>query len=214
LIKLCRDGFFLAQDFYHYNPARLPTPAEWVTVRRLRVKDAVNAVWWLVKDPFVDADNRKVLRPYSDSMLDLIQNGYSARLRPSGHDISTKFGRDNGGSIPPNLLELSNTESNSHYLAQCRKHDLAPHPARFPRGLPEFFIKFLTKPGDMVLDPFAGSNVTGEAAELNDRRWIGIEINDDYVRASRFRFENEAVGLPLFETAALRSGEPPTVIAH
>ncbi|MBX7136247.1 MAG: restriction endonuclease [Fimbriimonadaceae bacterium] len=217
LIKLCRDGFFLAQDFYHYNPARLPTPAEWVTIRRLRVKDAVNAVWWLVKDPFVDADNRKVLRPYSDSMLDLIQNGYSARLRPSGHDISTKFGRDNGGSIPPNLLELSNTESNSHYLAQCRKHNLASHPARFPRGLPEFFIKFLTKPGDVVLDPFAGSNVTGEAAEVNDRRWIGIEINDQYVRASHFRFDKEAVGLPLFEaTTSPGSGEPPSdpLVAH
>jgi DNA modification methylase len=188
LLRLCRSGFHLAQEFYHYNPARLPTPAEWVTIRRLRVKDAVNTVWWLVKNPFAPADNRRVLRPYSDSMRDLLKNGYDARLRPSGHDISTKFQKDNGGSIPPNLLTLSNTESNSFYLSECRREGIAPHPARFPRGLPEFFIKFLTQEGDVVLDPFAGSNVTGEAAEVTGRRWIGIELNKEYVRGSRFRF--------------------------
>jgi hypothetical protein len=43
LVRLCKElSFNLAQEFYHYNPARLPTPAEWVTVRRVRVKDAVN----------------------------------------------------------------------------------------------------------------------------------------------------------------------------
>src|SRR5687767_3084036 len=42
-------GFHLAQEFYWYNPAKLPMPAEWVTVRRIRVKDAVEHVWWLGK---------------------------------------------------------------------------------------------------------------------------------------------------------------------
>jgi site-specific DNA-methyltransferase (cytosine-N4-specific) len=207
LLQICRGGFYLAQDFYHYNPARLPTPAEWVTVRRLRVKDAVNTVWWMVRDPFTPVDNRRILRPYSDSMKDLLKNGYNARLRPSGHDISTKFQKDNGGAIPPNLLSLANTESNSHYLAECRRHKLPSHPARFPRGLPEFFIKFLTKPGDKVLDPFAGSNVTGEAAEISGRKWLAIEINEDYVKGSSFRFEK---GQPASEPAGRvdATGEP------
>ncbi len=69
LLRLCRSGFYLAQEFYHYNPSRLPTPAEWVTIRRLRVKDAVNTVWWLVRDPFTHVNNRRVLRPYSDRAL-------------------------------------------------------------------------------------------------------------------------------------------------
>jgi DNA modification methylase len=189
LLKLCDSGFYLAQEFYHYNPARLPTPAEWVTIRRLRVKDAMNNVWWFVKEPFVDSDNRRVLREYSESMKDLLRNGYKAKLRPSGHQISEQFKVDRGGSIPPNLLQFANTESNSHYLRQCKRTGVKPHPARFPIGLPDFFIRFLTGPGDMVLDPFAGSNVTGEAAEVLKRHWIGVEISEEYARGSKFRFE-------------------------
>jgi site-specific DNA-methyltransferase (cytosine-N4-specific) len=189
LIKLCKEvGFFLAQEFYHYNPARLPTPAEWVTIRRVRVKDAVNTVWWLSKTPHPKANNRKVLKPYSQSMEKLLKNGYKAKIRPSGHDISDKFQKDNQGAIPPNLIELANTESNSAYLRRCKAAGIKPHPARFPQGFAEFFIKFLTDEDDLVLDPFAGSNTTGFVAETLQRRWISLEINEDYVLGSRYRF--------------------------
>src|SRR6266478_6594725 len=214
LLKICESGFYLAQEFYHYNPARLPTPAEWVTVRRLRVKDAVNNVWWLVQDPFADADNRRVLREYSDSMKALIKNGYKAQLRPSGHDISKKFQVDRGGSIPPNVLEFSNTESNSYYLTECRRRGLKPHPARFPIALPDFFIRFLTKPGELILDPFAGSNVAGEAAERLGRKRIGIEINEEYVKASALRFEKpaERTEKPATRRAVLRAANAEQVL--
>jgi len=190
LLKLCENGFYLAQEFYHYNPARLPTPAEWVTIRRIRVKDAVNNVWWLVLDPFADADNRRILKPYSESMLHLLKNGYKPMLRPSGHGISDKFNKDNGGAIPPNLIEIANTESNSIYLKECKNAKLKPHPARFPNELPNFFIKYLTNEGELVIDPFAGSNVTGEESEKLNRKWIGIELNSEYILGSKFRFNN------------------------
>ncbi|MDJ0733134.1 MAG: site-specific DNA-methyltransferase [Nostocaceae cyanobacterium] len=189
LVRLCKEiGFFLAQEFYHYNPARLPTPAEWVTIRRIRVKDSVNVVWWLSKTPQPKADNRKVLKPYSQSMKQLLKNGYKAKLRPSGHDISDKFQKDNKGAIPPNLLEIANTESNSAYMRRCKTAGIKPHPARFPQGFAEFFIKFLTDEGDLVFDPFAGSNTTGFVAESLQRRWISFEINEDYVTGSLYRF--------------------------
>jgi site-specific DNA-methyltransferase (cytosine-N4-specific) len=192
LVKLCESGFYLAQEFYHYNPARLPTPAEWVTIRRLRVKDAVNNVFWFTLDPFAYADNRGVLTRYSKSMMTLLRKGYKSAMRPSGHNISDKFQRDNGGAIPPNLITLGNTDSQGHYLRRCKETGIKPHPARFPQGLPDFFIKFLTKPGDLVLDIFAGSNVTGRSAEDLGRHWIGIELDAEYVEASRFRFETPA----------------------
>lgn len=203
LLRLCKEeGFHLAQEFFHYNPSRLPAPAEWVNVRRCRVKDSVNTVWWLSKTPWPKADNKQVLKEYSASMKGLLKNGYKAKLRPSGHDISTKFSRDNGGAVPSNVLGLdgdvgnflvaANTESNSAYLRKCRDGDCKPHPARFPAFFAEFFIKFLTDPDDFVLDIFAGSNTTGYVAERLRRRWLGFEISREYLEASAFRFEESS----------------------
>jgi DNA modification methylase len=192
LIELCRipdHRFFLAQEFFWYNPAKLPTPAEWVTVRRERVKDAVDCIWWLSKDHHPKANNRKVLQEYSSSMKNLLKNGYRPMLRPSGHDISEKFNRDNKGSIPSNLLQIANTESNSPYLRACRNAKIKPHPARYPAALPEFFVKMLTDKGEIVVDPFAGSNVTGQVCECLSRKWIAVEIIEDYLKTSIFRFD-------------------------
>jgi len=154
----------------------------------VRVKDAVNTVWWFSKTPHPDADNRRVLVEYSDSMKKLLQNGYRAKQRPSGWDISGKFRRSHGGAIPPNLLQIANTESNSRYQASCRAAGLTVHPARFPYGLPAFFVRFLTRPGETVLDCFAGSNVTGRVCEDLERRWIACELSEVYLQGSRFRF--------------------------
>jgi DNA modification methylase len=187
VLRLC-EIFHLAQEFYWYNPSRLPTPAEWVTIRRTRVKDAVNMLWWLSKTPEPQADNRRVLKPYSRSMKRLLRDGYDPAMRPSQHEIGPHFRRDNGGAIPPNLLEIPNTRSNDDYLRQCRAAGLPIHPARFPPAVPEFFVRFLTQPGQTVLDPFAGSNVTGQVAETLDRKWVAVEVNADYVAGSMLRF--------------------------
>ncbi|MGN6818586.1 MAG: DNA-methyltransferase [Sphingomonas sp.] len=189
MILLCREyGFYLAQDFYWFNPARLPSPAEWVTIRRIRVKDAINTVWWLSKTPWPKASNTRVLQPYSPSMKRLFKNGYNAGPRPSGHVVSDTFAIDHGGAIPPNLLAISNTESNSNYLRYCKRNNLKAHPARFPSELPEFFIRMLTDEDDLVIDPFGGSCVTGEVAERLGRSWRCIELRKDYLTAAMGRF--------------------------
>ncbi|MEM4273644.1 MAG: site-specific DNA-methyltransferase [Candidatus Caldarchaeum sp.] len=190
LLSLCKEyGFKLAQDFYWYNPAKLPSPAEWVTVRRVRVKDAVDFIWWLSQSSNPRADNKRVLKPYSESMLELFEKGYKPLLRPSGHDISSKFGKRNGGAIPPNIIIAANTSSNDRYLRLCREHGVKPNPARYPEKIPEFFIKFLTNEGDKVLDPFGGSNTTGYVAEKLGRRWMCFELREEYLRGSMFRFQ-------------------------
>lgn len=190
LLKLGKI-FYLAQDFYWYNPSRLPTPAEWVTIRRTRVKEAVTHIWWLSKTTEPQADNRRVLVPYSKSMKRLLKDGYQPAMRPSQHEIGPHFQKDNGGAIPPNVLTVPNTRSHDDYLFKCRAAGLPIHPARFPRELPEFFIRFLTREDDTVLDPFAGSNVTGQVAESLARRWTSIEINADYVAGSKLRFDDD-----------------------
>lgn len=190
LIMLCEEfDFHLAQDFYWWNPSKLPTPAEWVTVRRIRVKDAINTVWWLSKTPWPKASNRRVLQPYSSSMRVLLEKGYKAKLRPSGHDISEKFSVDNGAAIPPNLIAVPNTESNSFYLRYCQEKDIKPHPARYPAALPEYFIRMLTDEGDSVFDPFAGSCVTGEVSERLRRKWTCVDMVEEYLDGALARFQ-------------------------
>lgn len=192
LIRFCDDlGFFLAEDFYWFNPSRLPSPIEWVNKRKIRVKDAVNTVWWFSKSEWPKADITKVLAPYSDRMKKLLENPaafYTPKTRPSGHDIGAGFGKDNGGAIPPNLLQIPNTESNGKYLDGCKLIGETQHPARFPAKLPEFFISMLTEPGDVVLDIFAGSNTTGQVAQAERRRWLSFELSREYVGSSAFRF--------------------------
>ncbi len=194
LIRLCDEaGFHLAEEFFWHNPAKLPSPIEWVNKRKIRVKDSVNTVWWLSKTENPKANVKNVLTPYSERMKKLLADSesfYSPKKRPSGHDISTGFSSDNGGAIPSNLLEFPNTESNSLYLRACKTVGTDAHPARFPEKLPAFFIRFLTDPDDTVLDIFAGSNTTGLAAQNLERKWLSFEIDSTFVRTSALRFVN------------------------
>jgi len=192
LVALVEEvGFHLAQEFYWHNPGKMPAPAEWVTVRRIRVKDSVNCLWWLSRTPNPKADNRKVLVEYSDDMRRLIARGYKAKQRPSGHNITEKWGKDQGGAICSNLLQYGNNDANGDYMKRCAEAGVKPHPARFPTQLPEFFLKYLTDPGDLVLDIFGGSNTTGFVAEQMERRWLTFELERKYLESSRLRFLGE-----------------------
>lgn len=184
-------GFHLAEEFYWHNPSKLPSPIEWVNKRKIRVKDTVNTVWWLSKSHWPKANVAEVLAPYSERMKTLLRDPakfYTPKDRPSGHRIGAGFAKDNGGAIPSNLIQLANSESNGRYLQLCKALDIEPHPARFPAGLPEFFVKFLTDEGDCVVDPFGGSGTTGEVAQRLGRRWHTCDLDRDYVRGALFRF--------------------------
>lgn len=217
LVKHPNANLRLIQEFICYNPSKLPSPAQWVTVNRLRTVDSYTHVWWLAKNDFPKADNSKVLRPYSKSMLKLLKNQkYNAGKRPSEHNISEAgFLKNHGGSIahnffemeqldnerevrlPHSVLSFSNTNSNDYFLTQCRSKKITPHPARMSGGLVNFFIDFLTDEGDLILDPFAGSNTTGYCAEKLKRKWVSFEIEQEYINQAKIRFDNPEIDSPL-----------------
>lgn len=197
-------GLHLAQECFWYNPAKMPMPAEWVTVRRIRVRDSVEYVWWFSKTPWPKASNLSVLKEYSQDMIRLNRNGVRGTVRPSGHVIRESFERiDVGGAIPSNvtegdfteipesMLKMGNNAANDSYTRQCKESGIKIHPARFPASLPKFFIKLVTEENDLVVDPFAGSNTTGAVAENLKRRWLAIELVEEYLKASTFRFEDD-----------------------
>lgn len=206
LLTFCDEiGFHLAEDFYWFNPAKLPSPIEWVNKRKIRTKDSVNTIWWFSKTAWPKADVKNILAPYSDRMKKLLKDPetfYSPKKRPSGHDIGLNFGKDNGGAIPPNLLSVPNTESNSSYMRLCKEFGIERHPARFPEDIPAFFVKFLTSPNDIVLDIFAGSNTTGYVAEKYDRQWLSFELSHEYLMASALRFTDH---LEMYQIESLLS---------
>jgi site-specific DNA-methyltransferase (cytosine-N4-specific) len=204
---LKRGGFNLCQEFIWYNPAKLPSPAQWVNIERSRVKDAFSRIWWMSRTDKPKADNKNVLKQYSESMEKLLKTGtYNGGKRPSEHSIgAVSFNRNNGGAIPPNVfggddipplssfLKASNTRSSDQYQLFCRADGHKAHPARMPMEIVDFFVRMLTDEGDTVLDPFAGSNTTGALAESRGRRWVGIEANWDYAASSMSRFAPEAI---------------------
>lgn len=207
LVKHPESNLRLIQEFICYNPSKLPSPAQWVTVNRLRTVDSYTHIWWIAKSDFPKADNSKVLRPYSKSMLSLLKRqNYNSGKRPSEHYISEKgFLKDHGGSIshnffemesvdekrdvrlPHSVLSFSNTNSNDYFLSKCREKNLTPHPARMSGGLVNFFIQFLTDEDDLVLDPFGGTNTTGYCAEKLKRKWLSFELNDGYIEQAILR---------------------------
>lgn len=229
LIELCENlgdrNFHLAQEFYWHNPSKMPLPAQWVNVERARVKDSVNVIWWLSKGERPKANNRRVLRPYSHAMEQLLaRQQYNGGTRPGGARVNPQTWKTrHEGAIPPNVLELpfgpadatedserlinnflsiGGSESKTRYhrafaaLEQAYKdrgEDLKSrarkHPARFPPQVPDFFIRFLTEPDDLVVDPFAGSNVTGYVAEREDRAWASFELHRYYLEPSIARFD-------------------------
>lgn len=188
------------------------TPVEWVNKKKLLAKNSVNTIWWLCKNPYCKADVLRVLVPYSPRMEKMIANPagfvkHEGTERPSGHVLGlSSWTKDNGGAIPSNMLQIPNTESNSQYLRFCRALGIKEHPARFPAGIPEFFIKFLTDEGDLVLDIFAGSNTTGHAAERLGRQWISFEIVREYAAASALRFADSIESAKNYYDAVM-SGE-------
>lgn len=209
LLQIKNDSkLHLCQEFICYNPARLPSPAQWVTIEKIRTVDSYSRLWWMSKVEKPKADNTKILRPYSSRMKKLLlKQEYNYGKRPSHHNISkTSFLKDNKGSIMPNLIQIenlncidsrmpenifsiSNTTSNSNFLKLCKQNNIVPHPARMPLELVEIFIEFLTDPGDIIFDPFGGSNTTGFVSEKLERNWIVTELREDYVNQSKLRFE-------------------------
>jgi site-specific DNA-methyltransferase (cytosine-N4-specific) len=182
----------VCQQLIWNNPSKLPGPAFWVNIKRERVTDSFTHIWWYSKSEHPKANNRNVLQPYKPGMEKLIaRQSYNSGARPSGHRVSKEgFLTHNGGSIPHSVLNYSNTGTDNEYRDWCKENDVPMHPARMPITVADFFIKFLTDPKDLVLDPFGGSCTTGKSAENLKRRWICVEREQDYLFGAKGRFQN------------------------
>lgn len=197
LVKMVTElNYKLCQTVYWNNTSALPLPIQYVNIDKIRLKNSLNMNMWFTKaeDGRCKANNKNVLMPYSSRMQNLIDNPESfikgeQVTRPSGNVLTIKsWQKNNGGAKPSNLLSYPNSASNDSYLRYCKELQIKAHPARYPYKLIEFWVKFLTDKGDLVVDIFGGSNVTGKVAEDLNRHWLSIDISQEYTASSIFRF--------------------------
>ena len=183
------EKFYLKGEFAWAGPTPSSVPEEWIRVKRVGIKDAVNYVWWFTKNSRFNYGRKNALSPYISKVMRTIERRKYAELRSVEYNADGPVLRDYRYSVLIKFLTVGDRESDRRYVEACRNHNVKAHPARYPLRLPEFFIKYLTERGDVVLDPFAGSNTTGEAAEGIGRLWIAFEINSEYLDGSMFRFD-------------------------
>lgn len=121
LLRFCDElGYRLAEEFFWHNPAKLPSPIEWVNKRKIRVKDSVNTIWWFSKNDWPKADVRKVLAPYSERMKTLLKGKNSTR--PSCDPLGT-------------ILATHSTETTAAQFHQTSSSSRTPEaPAAFSRS--------------------------------------------------------------------------------
>ena len=170
MIALSNLGWRCVDDYLWVKPNAMP--GYWPN----RLRDEWEYCFHLTKQREFTMYQQAVARPmgeWAEKRLSKL-NGKSA-LRHNSENKSG-FGRDlrnwkdKESVLPGNTISLPLIGKNMG------------HPAVFPVGLPEFFIKLFTKEGDLVLDPFAGSGSTGIAAKNLNRNVVLIDTNPQYVQ--------------------------------
>lgn len=188
-------GLHLLQRFHWISPSKMPS-GYWTTRAKRNVVDVTEDFYWLSLNPkHTKANNQNVLVEFSETqkryMASAAKKSYSlGRLdKPSGQSANLDtFYSQRDGAIPNNLLYAAPESANSNYSQQCRENNIPRHNAMFHKSLPEFFIRFLTAKNDVVCDPFVGSGNTGQAAEDNERFWIGSDIVRESLDGAKLRF--------------------------
>lgn len=177
------------------NRAKPPGPTEYACKRRTHLSSGWESLYWFSNSPSeLRSDNRRVLNEHTMRHKKLLMEGNKRqavygdgayKLRESSYSNQTE------GSIPKNVFERGNACADTLAFRKfASKLGLPHHGAMFPTALASFFIKFLTREGDLVIDPFCGSNKTGLAAQRLNRRFVSVDRCAQFLRTSAELFRN------------------------
>jgi DNA modification methylase len=208
VIALEDKGLHLMDRLIWSNPSKPPGPIAWASKSRQQLNVGWEPVLWFTNDPKACfADNRRVLEPHTDRQTRLIEQG-GTRLDADYCDGAYRrkagaFGNPTDGRIPKNVIEIGHASAEAKAARRLNAaQGLRSHGAMYPVRLAKFLIQFLTRPGDLVADPFGGWNTTGLAAEMTDRRWITTEKVADYAAGGAVRFHKSPGFLSSFDLVA------------
>lgn len=189
-----RLGLHKMEELIWLNPSKAPGPIAWASKKRVQLNVGYEPIYWLTNDPScVRSDNRRVLQPHSEKHLKLIAAGGETRNATFGDGANKvragSFGNATAGKIPRNVIQAGHRCSRQTPARDAaRRAGLPVHGAAMPFAVADFLVKFLTEPGNLVVEPFAGYFTTPEAAEENGCRWLATDIHHEYPYAGSFRF--------------------------
>tara|TARA_R100000742_G_C4276022_1_gene96834 strand:- start:947 stop:1774 length:828 start_codon:yes stop_codon:yes gene_type:complete len=176
------DGWYLRQDIIWNKPNPMP---ESVKDRCTKAHEYI-FLFANSTDYFFDSDAIK--QPYAEGTMGGSQFG--GKKGNSELGMKTKL-----QSSPQGFFELKDGANMKSVWNIPVKPYAGAHFATFPEKLPELCIKAGSKKGDIVLDPFFGSGTTGWVAQRLGRKWLGVELNPDYIKIAEERFNQQELFL-------------------
>lgn len=176
----CCEEWGIVQDFYWWNTATPPTVHcnRDIGLTRPVIK---NCIWLGEIDCYRNQD-AVLLSATESTKNDKRINDNELRYSGSGSSHHGRHKRalstwiERGGVTPSNILTIGNTSPNNHG-------------ATTPLKLTDWWLRYISKPGDTILDMFSGTATTGVAALKLGRKYIGIERMEQYHRVSQSRLE-------------------------
>lgn len=191
-----RFGLELMDTLIWHNPSKPPGPFQWASKQRMQLNVAYEPVYWFTNNPRrCLANNQRVLQPHTEKHLQLIQRGGEMR-NVSNSDgayriLPGAYGNPTAGRIPRNVMTYGHANAEQRALnRRLREMGLPTHGAPMPGPMAAFLIEFMTEPGQLVVDPCAGSFTTAGEAEKLGRRWLATEWILEYVRGGAERLRN------------------------
>ena len=145
---------------------------------RCACQDAYEQNLWFSKSPKWTVDLDAIRRPYVAHSVETYKE-YEYKPRSNG----LSYVRKNKSIVPNPLGALP-----LNVITGGVSSNKGQHQAVQPLYLPEKYIKAVTSPGDLVIDPWMGSGTTGIAALNLGRRFIGFDILEEYVNMAEERF--------------------------
>ena len=182
-----RLGLHKMDELIWENPSKPPGPLQWASLSRQQLNTAWEPVYWFTNDPrLCRSDNRRVLQAHTEQHLKLLRQGGEKRnavFSDGAYRVREgSFGSPTPGKIPRNILRFSHVErAKRETVRQAKAQGLPVHGATMPQALARFLVEFLTREGDLVVDPCGGWSTTGAAAQECGRRWLTTEIMGEYV---------------------------------
>ncbi|MFW6327584.1 MAG: DNA-methyltransferase [Bacteroidota bacterium] len=168
ILEMRKQGWLWTEEFIWHK--KNCYPGKWPN----RFRDAWERLLQFNKERKFSMYQEEVMVPMGDWKKSRLKKLSETDKMRDNSKVGSGFGKnisnwiDREMAYPTNVLHLATECSNKN------------HSAAFPEGMPEWFIKLFTRPGDWVLDPFMGSGTTNIVSQRMSRNSIGIEIVPDY----------------------------------